>query len=64
MDWCWDIIEKYRNIQGFTNQNMQLITNAITTLTSVISAIQQDISTIKEQQLQTQKQIPKKSFSR
>lgn len=64
MDWCWDIIEKYRNIQGFTNQNMQLITNIITTLTQTITTMQQDISTIKEQQIQAQKQIPKKSFSR
>lgn len=64
MDWCWDIIEKYRNSQGFTEQSSQLFMNAITTLTSAITIMQQDISTIKEQQLQVQKQIPKKSFSR
>ena len=47
---------------------MDALTNAITTLattfTQTITTIQQDISSIKEQQLQAQKQIPKKSFSR
>lgn len=64
MDWCWDVIEKYRNSQGFTDQNTQLFMNAIATLTSTITIMQQDISTIKGHQLQAQKQIPKKSFSR
>lgn len=64
MDWCWDVIEKYRNSQGFTDQNTQLFMNAITTLTSTITIMQQDISTIKGHQLQAQKQILKKSFSR
>lgn len=56
MDWCWNIIEKY--------QNIQLFTSAITTLISAISTMQQDTSIIKEQQLQAQKHIPKKTFSR
>lgn len=64
MDWCWDVIERYRNNQGFADQNTQLLINAITTLTSSITLMQQDISSIKEQQTQAQKQIPKKSFSR
>lgn len=65
MDWCWDVIERYRNNQGFTDQNTQLLINAITTLTSSITLIQQNIVSIKkEQQTQAQKQIPKKSFSR
>ena len=67
MDWCWDVIEKYRNNQGFTsqnNQNIELLTNAITALTQTITTMQQDISYIKATQLQAQKQIPKKSFSR
>ena len=72
MDWCWDVIEKYRNNQGFTNTidntAINTFTQAITTLTTTfaqtISVMQQDITTIKEQQLQSQKQIPKKSFSR
>ena len=72
MDWCWDVIEKYRNNQGFTNTidntAINTLTQAITTLTTTfaqtISVMQQDISSIKEQQLQAQKQIPKKSFSR
>ena len=71
MDWCWDVIEKYRNNQGFTNTidntAINTLTQAITTLTTTftqtISVMQQDISSIKEQQLQAQKQIPKKKFS-
>lgn len=55
MDWCWDVIKRYRNNQEFTNQNMQLFTNAITTRTSAITTMQQDISTIKEQHLQNPK---------
>ena len=68
MDWCWDVIEKYRNNQGFTNTidntALNTLTQAITALTSTVSTMQQDISSIKEQQTQTQKQISKKSFSR
>lgn len=65
MDWCWDVIERYRNNQGFTDQNTQLLINAITTLTSSITLMQQDIVSIKkEQQSQAQKKLPKKSFSR
>lgn len=66
MDWCWDVIEKYRNNQEFVNTidntAINTLTQAITALTSTVSTMQQDISSIKEQQ--TQKQIPKKSFSR
>lgn len=65
MDWCWDIIEKYRNSQGFSaqnNQNIELFTNAIKALTQTITLMQQDIATMKEQQSQAQKQIPKKPF--
>ena len=68
MDWCWDVIEKYRNNQGFTNTidntAINTLTQAITALTSTVSTMQQDISSIKEKQFQAQKQIPKKSFSR
>ena len=68
MDWCWDVIEKYRNNQEFSNTidntALNTLTQAITALTSTVSTMQQDISSIKEQQTQTQKQIPKKSFSR
>ena len=70
MDWCWDVIEKYRNNQGFANTidntAINTLTQAITTLTTTftqtISVMQQDITTIKEQQLQAQKQIPKKEI--
>lgn len=65
MDWCWDVIERYRNNQGFTDQNTQLLINTITTLTSSITLMQQDIVSIKkEQQSQAQRKLPKKSFSR
>lgn len=68
MDWCWDVIEKYRNNQEFVNTidntAINTLTQAITVLTSTVSTMQQDISSIKEQQTQIQKQIPKKSFSR
>lgn len=68
MDWCWDVIEKYRNNQEFANTidntALNTLTQAITALTSTVSTMQQDISSIKEKQTQTQKQIPKKSFSR
>ena len=68
MDWCWDVIEKYRNNQEFANTidntAINTLTQAITALTSTVSTMQQDISSIKEQQTQNQKQIPKKSFSR
>ena len=68
MDWCWDVIEKYRNNQEFANTidntAINTLAQAITALTSTVSTMQQDISSIKEQQTQTQKQIPKKSFSR
>ena len=37
---------------------------AMQMITETMKLIQQDISSIKEQQTQTQKQIPKKSFSR
>lgn len=68
MDWCWDVIEKYRNNQEFANTidntAINTLTQAITALTSTVSTMQQDISSIKEKQTQTQKQISKKSFSR
>ena len=68
MDWRWDVIEKYRNNQEFANTidntALNTLTQAITALTSTVSTMQQDISSIKEQQTQTQKQISKKSFSR
>lgn len=71
MDWCWDVIEKYRNNQGFTNTidntAINTLTQAITTLTTTftqtISVMQQDITTTKGQQSQAQNQIPKKKFS-
>lgn len=41
MDWCWDVIEKYRNNQGFTNTidntAINTLTQAITTLTTTFT---------------------------
>ncbi len=62
MDWCWDIIEKYRNNKGTMDPSIELLTNAITTLTASLTSIQQNISFLKEQQ--SKKQLSKKSFSR
>lgn len=66
MDWCWDVIEKYRNNQGFNNPNIDVFTNAITALTQTITTMQQDISSIKEIQSQMQQKnaTRKKSMSR
>lgn len=66
MDWCWDVIEKYRNNQGFNNPNIDALTNTITTLTQTIATMQQDISDIKETQSQMQQKNTsrKKSMSR
>lgn len=36
MDWCWDVIEKYRNNQGFTNT---IDNTAINTLTQAITTL-------------------------
>ena len=52
MDWCWDIVEKYRSTNGFQDQNILAFTNAINTLTSTISILNQDINNLKEQQKQ------------
>ena len=52
MDWCWNIVEKYRSTNGFQDQNILAFTNAINTLTSTISILNQDINNLKEQQKQ------------
>ena len=58
MDWVWDIVEKYRNHELITPQiNMTPITEAITsisqaitTLTTNMAAMQQDIQDLKQSQ--------------
>lgn len=43
MDWCWDVIEKYRNNQEFANTIdntvINTLTKAITALTSTVSTM-------------------------
>lgn len=64
MDWVWTIIEKYRSGELNNNQfNLQPLVDVITTLSSSIVAMQQDIISIKQSQDTIQKQIPKKRFS-
>lgn len=59
MDWVWDIVEKYRNNELISTQqiNMSPITEAITsmsqaitTLTANMAAMQQDIQDLKQSQ--------------
>ncbi len=64
MDWVWDIVSQYRN-GSFTNTQLDLqpLADAITNLTNVTANMQQDISTLRHQMDQQQKQIPKKKFT-
>lgn len=59
MDWVWDIIEKYRNNELTTTQQIDItpiseaitsMSQAITTLTTNIAAMQQDIQELKQSQ--------------
>lgn len=65
MECTWIIIEKY--CSGVLNQtNTQPIINAMTTLTSLITTMQQAIPSLKmkyEEQSSPTKQIPNKKFS-
>ena len=54
MDWCWDIIEAYRN------NEISNIANTIATMQQDIKSLQQDIDSMKEQK---QKPEQKKTFS-
>ena len=65
-DIAWDVQRKlvngYFRVKESVPQHPTIITMQM--ITETMKLMQQDISTIKEQQLQIQKQIPKKSFSR
>lgn len=67
MDWVWDIIEKYRrnelqpNLEKLTD-TLSSITQTLANITNNMVSMQQDISTLKEQQ--TQKKLPEKKYSR
>jgi len=55
MDWCWDIIEKYRNGELNSNNNtiitaLSSLTEVVATLTSSVAAMQQDITEVKQSQ--------------
>lgn len=62
MDWVWDIIEKYRHNNLDTTPNIQPLIDNLTTLTSTMVQMQQDINTLKEES--TKKAIPEKKYSR
>ena len=64
-DIAWDVqrklVNNYFRVKESVSQDPTII--AMQMMTDTMRLIQQDISSIKEQQLRTQKQIPKKSFS-
>ena len=61
-DIAWDVqrklVNSYFRVKESVSQDPTII--AMQMMTDTMRLIQQDISSIKEQQLQTQKQIPKK----
>ena len=65
-DIAWDVqrklVNSYFRVKELISQAPTII--AIQMITETMKLMQQDISTIKGHQLQAQKQIPKKSFSR
>ena len=65
-DIAWDVqrklVNSYFRVKELISQAPTII--AIQMITETMKLMQQDISTIKGHQLQTQKQIPKKLFSR
>ena len=65
-DIAWDVqrklVNSYFRAKETISKDPTII--AMQMITETMKLIQQDISTIKEQQIQAQKQIPKKSFSR
>lgn len=65
-DIAWDVqrklVNSYFRVRETVSQDPTII--AMQMITETMKLMQQDISTIKEQQLQSQKQISKKSFSR
>lgn len=65
-DIAWDVqrklVNSYFRVKETISQDPTLM--AMQMITETMKLMQQDITSIKEQQSQTQKQIPKKSFSR
>lgn len=62
MDWTWDVITKYRHNELTTAPNIQLLVDAITTLTETVTTMQQDISSLKQQS--TPKKLVTQKYSR
>lgn len=58
-----DIVEKYRNGELNSAINIQPLLDTMTVLTHSMSTMQQDITSLKEQQESIRKQLPKKKFS-
>lgn len=63
MDWCWDVIEKYRHGELLPNYSelIKPLTNMVSSVSTAISSLSDRISSL--EQSQQQKQIPKKKFS-
>lgn len=63
-DKCADVLASvFIDHNSTDNINLQPLLDAITTLTQSMTAMQQDIVTLKEQQMSIQKRLPKKRFS-
>lgn len=48
MDWCWDIIEDYRDSNDTYNQSLILLNNNLSNLNSAIVSMQKEISLLEE----------------
>lgn len=51
MDWCWDIIEKYRSNKGFLDQNAKILTDTLNTLNTTLSIIQEEIKQLQKERM-------------
>ena len=63
MDWCWDVIEKYRHgtLQPDFNKLIEPLSNMISSVSTAITSLSDRMTTL--EQSQQQKQLPKKKFS-
>ena len=51
MDWCWDIVEKYRSNKGFSDQNTKILTNTLNTLNTTLSIIQEEVKQLQKERV-------------
>ena len=49
MDWCWDIVEKYRHNQGFTDSNTKVITDTLNTLNTTLSIMREELKQLQKE---------------